>query len=340
LIELLDINVYQSEREHRTSKGRFLRTSGREIPQQLSKIEQRQRAISQISESLNASPPRIEPEDVAVNPGIHYTIGKSQKSPVHIPTFLQRHKGDPAVMASGFSSDSTRTPLIVLAQDFSPKLRDHLLPRIQAALQKEAAHRPNVNSVPHASSPSLDSATSNGVFFKGESMYQHKLLRFNFTTYDMRRETDIINPGTSRRDIMLLADHADGSDPPNLHHFLYARILGAFHANVIYPGPGPPDYKARRFDFLWVRWFEVVDPGSSGWKHSTLDSLRFPPLHRSDSFGFVDPDDVLRGCHILPAFAKGKRIETKVDVSRCAKDSKDYLLYYVNRWVSAYLYGA
>jgi hypothetical protein len=199
-------------------------------------------------------------------------------------------------------------------------------------------------------SDSLDETARDFLFFKRDCIYLHKILRINYTTYDVRRGTDIIKPGTSRCNVMLLADHTASSDPTKLHHFLYGRVLGAYHANVIYTGPGMQDYEARRFDFLWVRWYEVVDPGSSGWSNSTLDSVRFPPLHENDSFGFVDPNDVLRGCHILPAFAKGKRNETSVDVShilpvfaksernetsvdvsRCAKDSKDYKSYYVGR---------
>ena len=50
-----------------------------------------------------------------------------------------------------------------------------------------------------------------------------------------------------------------------------------------------------------------------------------------DSFGFVDLDDVLRGWHIILAFAKGQQKETKRDVLCCAKDSKDYVAYYVGR---------
>jgi hypothetical protein len=103
---------------------------------------------------------------------------------------------------------------------------------------------------------------------------------------------------------MLLANDADGSS--SSHHFLYARVLGAYHTNVIYTGPGMRDDKPCHFDFLWVRWFEVVDAASSGWSSSTLDVVRFPPMHHNSSFGFVDPRDILRGCHILPAFAKGK----------------------------------
>jgi hypothetical protein len=42
----------------------------------------------------------IEPEDVIYNPGAQYNIGKSQKCPVHIPTFLQKNEGDPAIKVS------------------------------------------------------------------------------------------------------------------------------------------------------------------------------------------------------------------------------------------------
>ena len=220
---------------------------------------------------------------------------------------------------------------MLLAQNFYPKLRDHLLPRIQAALQQEAESRPELSMPPNVFPLSSDKTTRDFVFFNHESIYQHKVIRFNFTTYDVRRGTDIVKPGGSRCNIMLLTDRTDGSDPSDFHPFLYTRVIGAYHANVIYTGPGMWDYTARRFNFLWVRWYQVVDPGSSGWCTSTLDTVRFPPMHEDNSFGFVDPNDVLRGCHILPAFAKGKREEANVNVSHCAKDTKDYLRYYVGR---------
>ena len=119
----------------------------------------------------------------------------------------------------------------------------------------------------------------------------------------------------------------------NLHHFLYAWVLGAYHVNVIYTGPSMCDFKARHFDFLWVQWFEVVNPGSSGWSASKLDSIHFPPMNKNHSFGFVDPKDVLCGCHILPAFAKGKQQKDGVGISCCAKNGKDYNQYFVGQWV-------
>lgn len=289
-----------------------------------------------IRENLGVSRSQTEPERLVIDSEAHYNMGTSQKFPVHIPTFLQRNNGDPAVKVKRLITfcPFSLTPLV---QNFFSKLRSHLLPRIRATLQQEAgALQPCATTAPDSTSPiNLDETSRDFVFFKGDCIYHHKLLRFNFTTYDVRRGTDIINPGTTRCNIMLLADHESGSVSTS-HHFLYARVLGAYHANVIYTGPGMRDYKARRFDFLWVRWYEVVDPGSSGWSNSTLDTVRFPPLRGDDSFGFVDPMDVLRGCHILPAFARGRREETTIDVSRCAKDSKDYKLYYVGRYVQQF----
>ena len=121
----------------------------------------------------------------------------------------------------------------------------------------------------------------------------------------------------------------DGSDSSK-HHFLYTRVLGAYHANVMYSGPGMQGFETRSLHFLWVRWYEVVDPGSSGWNNSMLDMVHFPPMHEDTSFGFVDLNDVLQECHILLAFVKGK-CTTNINVSCCAKNSKDYLLYYIGR---------
>jgi hypothetical protein len=180
--------------------------------------------------------------------------------------------------------------------------------------------------------PALDDDMCKFVFLKKDTIYHHRLSRFHFTTYDVRRGTDIINPGTSRCNIMFLASNAGTSDgSATEHRFLYARVLGVYHANVVYTGPGMRDYEARRLDFLWVRWYEVVDPANSGWHKSRLDSVRFPSLNGDNAFGFVDPKDVLRGCHVIPNFAKGKRHVDGVGMSRCAKDGKDYNCYYIGR---------
>ncbi|KAF7965828.1 hypothetical protein HWV62_41270 [Athelia sp. TMB] len=61
-------------------------------------------------------------------------------------------------------------------------------------------------------------------------------------------------------------------------------------------------------------------------------SLRFPPMASSGAFGFVDPSTVLRGCHIVPACASGQLHSDGIALSRCARDGKDWLQYYANRF--------
>jgi hypothetical protein len=138
-------------------------------------------------------------------------------------------------------------------QDFLPKLREYLLPRIQTALRQEAELLSEPSSFRTGSDTgpfhNPDGNACNSVFLKNDCIYHHKLIRFHFTTYDVWHGTDIVNPGTSHCNIMLLADDAEGS---NLHHFLYAWVLGRYHINVIYTGPGMCDFEARRFGFLWV----------------------------------------------------------------------------------------
>src|ERR1700723_2320888 len=95
-------------------------------------------------------------------------------------------------------------------QNFLPKLREHLLPRIQMALLQEAESLLDLSSIRTESDTgpyhSLDGNACNFVLLKNDCIYIHKLIRFNFTTHGIRRGTDIVNTGTSRCNIMLLAD--------------------------------------------------------------------------------------------------------------------------------------
>lgn len=153
-------------------------------------------------------------------------------------------------------------------------------------------------------------------------------MRVNYTTYDIRRKQYTFNPRTPNCDIMVLAD----SDDDSLHPFLYAQILGIFHVNVIYTGPEAVNFHPQPFYFLWVRWFQP-DKEAGDWARSALDQISFPPMASEDAFGFLDPADVVRGCHIIPAFAKKKCYIDGQGLSRCAMDSGDWRSYYVNRCV-------
>ena len=161
------------------------------------------------------------------------------------------------------------------------------------------------------------------VLFKSGRMYKHQLLRINYTTYDVRRSEDIINPDTRRRDIMLLSN----DDEDDSHPFRYARVLGVYHVNVVYTGPGMLDYLARRLDFLWVRWFHYSDSKPVEWADYRLDNVHFPPIASDDAFSFIDPKEVLRACHIIASFASGKVHCDAISISKLANDSQDWRSY-------------
>ena len=51
---------------------------------------------------MHCSPHQTESEEVINNPQAQYNIGKTQNSPVHLPTFLQKNEGDPAIKVNRF----------------------------------------------------------------------------------------------------------------------------------------------------------------------------------------------------------------------------------------------
>ena len=85
--------------------------------------------------------------------------------------------------------------------------------------------------------------------------------------------------------------------------------------------------------FLWVLdGIEYDGTRSTEWQDTKLDSLRFPLMATEGAFGFVDPADVLRGCHIIPFFAGGKARLDGVGLSKLAHDAQDWSRYRVNRY--------
>lgn len=159
-------------------------------------------------------------------------------------------------------------------------------------------------------------------------------MRVNYTTYDVRRGEDVIHPGSSQCDIMTL--NSAFADDPSTHPFCYARVLGILHANVIYLGEKNPDYRPWRLEFLWVRWYNVEEGIPSGWKAGKLDRIHFPPMTgHADAFGFLDPADVLRGCHVVPAFSAGRVHPDGKFFSKLSQDQNDWFSYYINRYVGA-----
>jgi hypothetical protein len=115
-------------------------------------------------------------------------------------------------------------------------------------------------------------------------------------------------------------------DDVNDGDYRYAKVLGIHHINVVRVGNV---FESRRFEFLYVRWYEPVE--SHAWETHTLGRVRFMPLENPDAFGFVDPGLILRACHIIPAFSQGQRDPSGCGISSLAGDKNDWRQYYVNR---------
>lgn len=106
-----------------------------------------------------------------------------------------------------------------------------------------------------------------------------------------------------------------------------------FHAKVLHTGSESRNRSIQHMEFLWVRWFEVVPNHESGSSHARLPKIRF--VHKNDpkAFGFLDPYLVVRGCHLVPAFAAGRTSEllkaTDSTAARPLGETDDWANYYV-----------
>jgi hypothetical protein len=146
----------------------------------------------------------------------------------------------------------------------------------------------------------------------------------------MRRNQDSINPKT-HPDILMLAP---GSSPQlPAHPYLYGRVIGIYHVDIIHANLSP---QSQHIEFLHVRFFQVDEGFQGGFKSHRFYRLSFSNSDNADVFGFVDPARVIRGIHIIPAFAYSTtdelleggsiaRVYTDVEAA-----GSDYKYYYVN----------
>lgn len=174
-------------------------------------------------------------------------------------------------------------------------------------------------------------------------MYRHHTLRTNYTTYDVLRHQDTINPSTHHCFALLPAEFELDSDE---HPYIYAKILGVYHAKVNYKGGLP-----QRFDFVHVRWlyYDYERPG--GWGSCKLDRLSYTKCQTeqdiTDSFDFIDPKDIIRAAHIIPDFHSGisdNFLRSHHSISHDNPDHTDWEGYYVNRYrynaLASHIYNA
>jgi len=164
-----------------------------------------------------------------------------------------------------------------------------------------------------------------------ERIYRCKTLRINYTTYDVRRDADTIDP-KKYPDIMVKSPDTG----PDAQPFWYARVIGVFHARVRSSHRDVGNEKEwHRMDFLWVRWFGM-EPGRyrHGIHHARLPKIGFVQSSDQYAFTFLDPAQVIRGVHVIPAFVEGHTsalLPTAKSVARVLNPEED------NDWVNFYV---
>ncbi|CDO75307.1 hypothetical protein BN946_scf184654.g15 [Trametes cinnabarina] len=331
-------STQNGELEHRNVKRRFERTSKLGYTRELAQIKQREAHLDWIAYELtrvSTTSPALDfekpisgsdhhpqaadspasslqaasyfAEELEAFPASdHHHIAKTQCNHIYLPHYVHRHQADRAI------------------KNFIPKLQNHLLGRLQL-------ETPDL---------SFTKSDRRNLLIEHDWIYSHQLLRVNYTTYAVRCGQDIINPSTERCTVMLLAhEDKDGffsTSPEGLQAecriFWYAKVLGIYHANVSDLREGV-NALPKRMEFLFVRWLGHDSEWSAGWTHRRSEQVGFVPDTNSEAFGFINPQDVIRACHLIPAFAEGRT--TKLlgwsKIARPSGESDDWERYYVNR---------
>lgn len=159
-------------------------------------------------------------------------------------------------------------------------------------------------------------------------LYSVACMQVNYTTYDVRREQDVINPRTHNNVMVLSRETELGHHP-----YWYARVLRVFRAHVRHCGVDSRNLSVQPIEVLWVRWYGIVPGHRYGSTSARLPKVGFVPDSDSAAFGFLDPSLVIRGCHLIPVFSDGRTpnlLRAGPSLGRAPGEVDDWSAYYVN----------
>ncbi|KAG1901203.1 uncharacterized protein F5891DRAFT_1187899 [Suillus fuscotomentosus] len=289
------------ELAHRAIKAFYPLTSKVDTPAQLAKHEHRRRVLRRVAEAANISSNQQSPADSHASSLFqdHHFIADNHNDPVSLFTFLREHDGNPAT------------------KHFIPKLKDHLLYRLKKL------------DVTHCDRTFTDNE-QNSLIIPNNTIYSIQTMQIHYTTYDMMREYDTISPRT-HPDVMVLSGEASPS-----HSYWYARVLGIYRIDTWIEGVCRT--KKHHLEVLYVRWLAplISSDYESGIQHARLPKLVFVEESDHDAFGFLNPDQVIRGAHLIPAFASGRGVSSLrygKSLARPKEELTDWEAYYVGIFV-------
>ncbi|KDR69150.1 hypothetical protein GALMADRAFT_230924 [Galerina marginata CBS 339.88] len=319
------------ELEHRRVKRFYARTNKNNAVRQMTRLERREFGLRRLirkqareearkdpskftSQHQKATPtapkktitPHIDfAESEALPftpPDLHHHISHSRNFPFNISSFLSSNVGDPAI------------------EDFYPKLQEHLLARL---------HHPTWTG----DGSEFSDEERSKLAILNNRLFRHKVMRINYTTYDVRRGQDSIN-SRNHADIMVLARGDESGHP-----FEYARVIGIFHLDAVYNKDGASDV-SETYDVLWVRWYRRDTSYRAGFERKRLHRIEFVPSDDPGAFGFLNPDEVIRAAHLIPAFYHGatESLLKGLSVARGEGEIDDWRYFYVNLFVDRDMY--
>lgn len=90
--------------------------------------------------------------------------------------------------------------------------------------------------------------------------------------------------------------------------------------------------KYHTVEALYIRWLAPLADHQSGMNCARLPKVAFVDETDQDAFGFLDPGQVIRGAHLIPAFASGRGTSSLCHGNSFARQSDeldDWEAYYV-----------
>lgn len=108
---------------------------------------------------------------------------------------------------------------------------------------------------------------------------------------------------------MMLSCEVTPDNEPDPHPYWYGRIIEVFHAEIVHSGleSNPVHRRPTKMEFIWMRWLAHDTFHPSGFAARRLHRVAFVPDDSdTPAFGFVNPDEMIRAVHLIPAFALGR----------------------------------
>ncbi|KAG2045714.1 hypothetical protein BDR06DRAFT_900343, partial [Suillus hirtellus] len=123
------------------------------------------------------------------------------------------------------------------------------------------------------------------VIIPNNTVYSVHTMQVHYTTYNMKREYDTINPRT-HADVMVLS----GETNPR-HPYWYTCVLSIYHMDTWLEG----QTRKQHLEVLYVRWLTLLVPSDyqSGMQHACLPKVAFVEESDHDAFGSLNPGQVI-----------------------------------------------